>query len=738
MNRVCSLRAFGLALVLLLCTSLAFAQSDLGSIQGFVKDPSGAMVPGAKVTLRNNAGLERTVQTTDAGYFAVASIPAGLYAVAVEASGFKKYESRDNKLDPSASLAIDITLTVGAASETVEVTATAVALQTESGSVQKLVTRQQIDALELNGRNPIFMANLVPGTRGGNLAGLSFNFSQGPSNINGARTAESLITYDGAPAVRTRSNGTSLGAADVDSTQEIQILTANYASEYGRSSGGQIRIISRTGGQQFHGAAYDYVRNAAFNSNTWTRNHTSGPAFLQLDKVPHNVYNQFGYSIGGPLYIPGKFNKDKNKFFWYWGQEWVRYRFLDTSSQTVPTLLMRQGDFSELLNPTNVFYGKATIVKDPTTGVAIPGNIIPKNMLSPSGLGILKASPAPNLASPINTSQMWFSSAIHPQNQRKDTLSADINFSDSQRIQFRRMNFAFWEYQPLDGGTPYTPKYFDRPNQTNSLNYVWTVSPTKVNELLVTASLDDVYIPVDSAHFLDRTTVGINYPYIFPQGKLIQNRIPTVNYSGGSFSGLNGGPYPSHSAGPIYQIADSFTWIHNNHTFKMGFSYEKSGENDNDEINVSACPTCTNNQNGQFSFSDTSRTSANQPSSGVALANAALGLFDTYSELGQRAYTIFRGSMYEGFAQDSWKVSQKLHVDIGVRYTVQVPHSALWRNMAVFDRSLYDPTKAVGMDPKTGAVILTPGSDRYNGLVIPGSGFPDSAKGRFPEANGAV
>ncbi|MCX6626143.1 MAG: TonB-dependent receptor [Candidatus Solibacter sp.] len=393
---------------------------------------------------------------------------------------------------------------------------------------------------------------------------------------------------------------------------------------------------------------------------------------------------------------------------------------------------MRQGDFSELLNPTNIYYGKVMAIKDPATGIAFPGNIIPKNMQSPSGLGILKASPAPNLASPINGTQLWFSSAIHPQNQRKDTLSADINFSDSQRIQFRRMNFAFWEYQPLDGGSPFTPKYFDRPNQTNSLNYVWTVSPTKVNELLVTVSLDDVYIPVDTAHFLDRTSVGITYPYIFPVGKLIQNRIPTVNMS--SFSGLNGGPYPSHSAGPIYAISDGFTWIRNNHTFKAGFSYEKSGENDNDEINVSACPTCTNNQNGQFSFTD---ARSGQPTSGAAVANAALGLFDTYSELGQRAYTIFRGSMYEGFAQDSWKASRKLHIDFGVRYTVQVPHSALWRNMAVFDPSLYDPSKAVGMDPKTGAVILTAGSDRYNGLVIPGTGFPDSAKGRFPEANGA-
>ena len=198
--------------------------------------------------------------------------------------------------------------------------------------MQRNVTRQQIDSLELNGRNPIFMANLVPGTRGGNLAGLSFSFSQGPSNINGARTQESLITYDGAPAVRTRSNGTSLGSADVDSTSEIQILTANYNPEYGRSSGGQIRIISKTGTQQFHGAAYDYVRNTIFNANTWTRNHTLGPDFLQFNQAAPIQYNQFGYNIGGPSYIPGKFNSDKSKIFWYWGQEWVRYRFTDTSS----------------------------------------------------------------------------------------------------------------------------------------------------------------------------------------------------------------------------------------------------------------------------------------------------------------------------------------------------------------------------------------------------------------------
>src|SRR6185312_13514882 len=139
----------------------------------------------------------------------------------------------------------------------------------------------------------------------------------------------------------------------------------------------------------------------------------------------------------------------------------------------------------------------------------------------------------------------------------------------------------------------------------------------------------------------------------------------------------------------------------------------------------------TNNQNGQFSFSD---GRSGNPTSGNAIANAALGLFDSYSEIGQRAYTIFRGQMTEAFAQDSWQVTPKFHLDYGLRYSVIVPYSALWPNMIVFDPSYYDPSKAVTVDPKTGFVI--PGSgDAYNGMVIPGSGFPDSAKGRVPQAD---
>src|SRR6266571_5260028 len=355
MKNACRMTVFVLFMSLGV-SGILYAQSDLGRISGFIKDPSSATIANAKVTVRNNTGVERQVTTNESGYYVVTNVPPGLYTMVAVAAGFQKYETRDNKLDPSADLVIDATLTVGSTSQTVEVSASTVQLQTESASVQKLVTREQIDSLEINGRNPIFMANLVPGTRGGTLANLSFNFSQGPSNINGARTPESLITYDGAPAVRTRSNGTSLGAADVDSTQEIQILTADYAPEFGRSSGGQIRITSKSGSQEFHGAAYEYLRNTIFNANTWTRNHTIGPEFLAFTSVPPFHYNQFGFNVGGPFYIPGKFNSEKRKVFWYYGQEWVRYRFTDTNSLAVPSLAMRQGDFSELLNPTNIYY----------------------------------------------------------------------------------------------------------------------------------------------------------------------------------------------------------------------------------------------------------------------------------------------------------------------------------------------------------------------------------------------
>ena len=754
-------------IVVMICLSLsiAFAQSDLGRISGFIKDPSGATVANAKVTVANKSGLQRTTTTNDSGYYTITNVPPGLYTITAEAPGFQKYQSADNKLDPASNLVVDATLTVGSVTQTVEVSASAVPLQTESASVQKLVNREQIDALELNGRNPIFMANLVPGVRGTNIVGVSIGVGGLSTNINGARTPESLVTYDGAPAMRTRSNGAILGQPDVDSTQEMQILTADYAAEYGRSSGGQIRIVTKSGTQTFHGSAFEYVRNTIFNANTWARNHDSAPNSPTRFVTAPDHWNQFGYNIGGPVYIPNHFNSNKDKLFFYWGQEWVRRVFTDSSFLQVPTLAMRQGDFRDLLVPGNIWGYTTTctsptsgcgMIKDPVsgaqfvassnpsdpnynpacTGAATCPNVIPVARLSKNGLGILNSWPVPDLTTPINNNN-WVAYAKHPQNQRKDTLSIDWNATDKQRVRFRRFNYAWFEYQPLDGNTNETPKYFDRPNYTYTVNHTWAISPTKVNEVLLTYSQDIVHIPIDAAHFLDRTKgvaqgpgfYGTNYSYIFSDTKLLPTRIPSVTMS--KMSTLNGGPYPSHSAGPIGDLSDSFTWVKGNHTFKFGGLYEYSGENDNDEINVQACSTCTNNQNGQFQFLD-SRGGGTL----VGAANAALGLFDRYSEIGHRAYTVFRGSMWEAFAQDTWKLTQNLTLNPGLRYSVIVPYHTWWGNQAVFDPAFYDPSKAVTIDPNTGLIVGTPTLQQlYNGMVIPGSAFPSGAGAHFPEAN---
>src|SRR5258708_317724 len=506
-------------------SGILFAQSDLGRISGFVKDPSGATIANAKVAVRSNAGVERQTTTNDSGYYVITNVPPGLYTRLAVATGFQRYETTGKKLDPSADLVSDGTLTVGSTSQMIEVSASAVQLQTESASVQKLVTREQIDLLELNGRNPIGLAALAPGARGGTTASLTFAFSQGPGNFNGWGNAENLITYDGAPATRTRSNGTSLGAADVDSTQEVQILTANYAAEYGRTSGAQIRIVTKTGTQDFHGAVYEYLRNDAFNANTWTRNLNALTAYVAPMK-----YNQFGYNLGGPFYIPGKFNTNKKNVFFYWGEEWVKYHFLESGSSvpsngllSVPTLKMRQGDFSELLNPNNPFITRKdssgtkipVLIKDPQSAnpctVAdqsgcFPGNIIPSNRLSPNEVCILTAWPIPNLTTFIGGNGNWFAAKLHTFDQRKDTAGVDVNLTEKQRLRFHAMNYAYLEYQPLDGNTDRTPKFFNRPNKTGSLNHTCTLNPTMANQFLIIASQNVIFIPVNTATFFHLTT----------------------------------------------------------------------------------------------------------------------------------------------------------------------------------------------------------------------------------------
>jgi hypothetical protein len=415
--------------------------------------------------------------------------------------------------------------------------------------------------------------------------------------------------------------------------------------------------------------------------------------------------------------------------FFLFSQEYTRFRREELQQITVPSELMRQGNFSELLAPS-AFFSSAQIIRDPTqctdpsrTSTCAPfaGNIIPASRLSNQGLALLRSYPNAIPGLFVGRSNFVFS-PLRRDDQRKDTGALDYLPAANHYIRFRIEYFSLAHDDSNRGGTDRAPAHLDRPNQTGSLNYIWTVSPTKVNELLVTASADHVKITVIPGKY-QRSSYGINYPYIF-QAKEIFDKIPTTDIA--SFATVDGGPYPSASAGPIYSLADNFTWTRGNHTIKFGGVWEYQGQNDFDQINVSGVPGGTNNQNGRFVFTD-----GRPGGSGLAIGNAALGLFDTYAELGTRSYTPYRGNMFEFFGQDSWKVTSKLHIDYGLRYTVIQPYYSLWRNMSVFDVASYNPANAVQQDPKTGYILPGTG-DIYNGLIIPGDGFTAAAKGRFP------
>jgi len=712
-------RATLVLLALVLVSAFAFAQSDNASISGIVKDPSGGAVPSAKVLITNEGnGFDRETTTNESGFFTVTNLPPGLYTVKVEHAGFKTYTKTKNRLEAAIPISVAVDLTVGQVSESINVEATAAQLNTESATVGKTVETTQIQNLALNGRNPLFLALLKPGVRrGGSMADFSYGLDSAGLTINGGRSQDSLITFDGAVGIRTRANGTSIGAADLDTVQEVQILTANYSAEYGRSGNGQVRMVTKSGGKDFHGSMYEYFRNSALDANSWSRNKSASTNFV----APFR-YNQFGYNVNGPVMIPKVFNQSREKLFFLWSQEWVRRRAEDTAFRRVPTAAMRNGDFSELLSPS-IFYGTARIINDPSTGAPFAGNIIPQGRLSPNGIAFLRTFPASNGAFQGNAN----SYQVRPtwQNQRKDNVAIDFNPAANHFVKFRFANYAYEGLDSFRSSFDYAITAWNRPNKTASLAHTWTLSPTMINEFLITGSVDRVVIGVDRTgeRYL-RSRSGINYPYIFPDRKEIYDKVPTIEIP--NLTSIDGGPYPSSSAGPIYTVSNNFTKIYNNHTFKFGGTWERSGQNDFDQINVSGVPGGTNNQNGRFIFTDT--LPGGQVSTGTGITNAALGLFSTYAEIGPRSFTPYRSHMFEFFGQDSWRVNEKLKLELGFRGTwMNGYQKSLWGNIAVFRPSLYDQSKAAVLDPSTGNLIS---GDRYNGVMIPGSSFPDAAKGR--------
>jgi hypothetical protein len=258
---------------------------------------------------------------------------------------------------------------------------------------------------------------------------------------------------------------------------------------------------------------------------------------------------------------------------------------------------------------------------------------------------------------------------------------------------------------------------WDRPNTTQTASWTSTLRNNLINEASYSHSLDQVFINVFQSDLYKRSKYGITYPYIFPDFKEIPDKIPTITIA--NFTEIDGGPYPSSSQGPIHTFSDALTWVKSRHTIKSGVVFEYSGEDDFDQINVQPIPGSTNNQNGRFQF-----TSSGSARTGLAVADAAMGLFQNYAEIGQRALTKWRALATDIFVQDSWRPASNLTIEGGVRYVLWPPFHALDANIATFNPANYSVAGQAVLDPATGRIVTGP---RYNGIVLPGDGFPSSA-----------
>ncbi len=698
---------FALAWVLV-CAAPAAAQFDRGQISGTVKDAQGAVVPGATVTVTNTqTQITQTTVTDSSGFYTVPNLAPGRYDVSAELEGFKKAVRSGVQLDAASAQTIEFALATGALTESVTVTADASALQTDTG-LRKTIESKDIEQLSFSGRNPIGVVGLKPGVIGGNFNNYGFSdLGNGGFTINGSRSDENNITVDGATAVRTRSSGAIVGIQNVDAVQEVQVLTGNYLPEYGRASGGQIRIVTKSGTNRFSGNAGFYLRDDKLQANTWTRN-KSPLASNNTGPAPFD-FKQYGYSVGGPI--------QKDKLFFFGAQEWVNYLQVSSNNVTVPTAAMRAGDFSELLRP-NQFFSTVQVIRDPLTGQPFPGNIIPADRLSHNGVALLNAYPLPTPNFNSGGSANAIVTSSNPQDQRKDNLRFDYRLNAKNNFAYRYGKYNWTAIDAFRGSFPYARTDWDRPNTTQTASWTSTITPTLLNDLTYTNSLDEVFINVfRGTDLYQRSKYGINYPYIFPQNKEIEDKIPTITIA--NFTEIDGGPYPSSSRGPIQTVTDTTTWVKGRHTIKGGVVFEYSGEDDFDQINVQPIPGSTNNQNGRALFSNggSNRT-------GVAVADAALGLFDSYSEIGQRALTKWRALASDMFVQDSWRPTGKLTVEGGVRYVLWPPWYSTTNNIANFDPSVYSTSNQAVINPANGQIVSGP---RYNGIVLPGTGFPSSA-----------
>ena len=657
-------------IAVLLLAGLSLQGQTLGDITGQVGDPSGAGMPNAVVTLTNpTTNAVRQANTNEQGLYSFPSVPPGTYALKVEHPGFKTTTS-NVEVQVQQSVRLDITLQVGDVSQTVEVSAAASLLQAENATLGSVVSNESIVELPLNGRNYV---NLV--ALNSNTNTLAPPAGQAQSRQGGDRANQSIsaggnriffdyFTLDGVVNTDPDFN-TYVVLPSIDAIQEFKIQTGVYPAEFGHGAT-QINVLTKSGGNAYHGALFEFLRNDdmdANNSYAFTANRPIKSPFR---------WNDYGYELDGPVRIPHLFD-GRNKLFFMSNFETLVQTQSQQAVYSLPTAAMRQGNYSAW--PTTIY--------DPTTKTPFPQNIIPANELNATSQAMLKYYAVPTLPG-FTSNYTQFNS--NPFN--RDSFIIRMDFIESAKSQWSG-RYSWGSEVQKNGGLTITGSKVTSGYEQYLGSNTRILSPNIVNEARFGYTRFFNAISTLSA-FAVNTVAALNIPNLSP-GPPVQWGVPGSGFSGDGFSGLGDNTdYPYQNENNTTQFVDNISWIKGKHTFKFGFEYNRQNFNQ------------FGNQylRGGFTFNPNATESPSK-TGGDAFADFLLGDIYQSTEALQAANAPNQRNMEVAFVDDTWKITPKLTVSLGLRYELVPPFTDTENNLfsIVIPQILAVPNAPVANQP---------------------------------------
>ena len=642
----------------------------------------GAAVPGAKVRIVNTATNVETIVTTSAeGIYQAPSVPAGTYSVSAGASGFKTAVRNDVTLEVSQEATLDISLEVGSVSESVDVTARAEVVDATTSSVGDVVDSVAMENLPMVDRNPYSLIFLVPGTVGS--VGLTYNSDN--ISANGGRPGSAEVLIDGSASSPPGANPINVLSIfpSVDALQEFRVQTSTYSAEFGKSGAGIINMVFKSGSNQVHGTAFEFLRNSIMDANSFFNNAAG---------IPLQAYrkNQFGFSVGGPVVIPHLYN-GRNKLFFFGDYEGRRQGSPTSKKNSVPTDLQRNGDFSQTFNQN----GQPVIIYDPLTTTAsgsnnvrtaFPGNVIPASRMDPVGRAVVKYFPEPTTAgNPFTAANNYYAAGVQNVNVDQFDVKGDEYLNDNNRVNLRVSRR--WYVQPLPVNT--FPNALMVASSDNALNQIATsvssdyshnFGPTFLSELRLSFSRV-LRTTITAGTNFNPTQLGMP-GYIAAGAQMLDfpGFAPANYYTLGD--GGQGFVFDSFNS---YNVLQSNSKVFSNHLLKFGWEGRKLVV-DTDE---------TSSPDGNFNFTAAITQGPNAATAsntgGNSIASLLLGVGSGGSMVQNFKIAITSSYYYAWYVADDWKVTPKLTLNLGLRYEIQVPRTESHDRMNYFDPNVPSP-----------------------------------------------